>query len=149
MGLERGGGGLEGLCVCVGGGGGQVAKPRRRRGEVSGEVLRRVSAGGGPGGRTAQVAEEGEAEPWLLLHEGAELLQHLHLHPLVELVPGVPMSGLGGTSSVSGRPLEGWLVASRGLAALPRTRGSTLAHGCGREGSGALPLPRAAAVSTG
>ena len=35
------------------------------------------------------------------------------------------------------------------LAALPRTRGSTLAHGCGREGSGALPLPRAAAVSTG
>ena len=35
------------------------------------------------------------------------------------------------------------------LAALPRTRGSALAHGCGREGSGALPLPRAAAVSTG
>ena len=34
------------------------------------------------------------------------------------------------------------------LAALPRTRGSALAHGCGREGSGALPLPRAAAVST-
>jgi len=40
-------------------------------------------------------------------------------------------------------------VASKGLAALPRTRGSTLAHGCGREGSGALPLARAAAVSTG
>ena len=37
------------------------------------------------------------------------------------------------------------MVASKGLAALPRTRGSTLAHGCGREGSGALPLPRAAA----
>ena len=28
-------------------------------------------------------------------------------------------------------------------------RGSALAHGCGREGSGALPLARAAAVSTG
>ena len=40
-------------------------------------------------------------------------------------------------------------MASKGLAALPRTRGSTLAHGCGREGSGALPLARAAAVSTG
>ena len=40
-------------------------------------------------------------------------------------------------------------MASKGLAALPRTRGSTLAHGCDREGSGALPLPRAAAVSTG
>jgi hypothetical protein len=40
-------------------------------------------------------------------------------------------------------------VASKGLGPLPRTRGSTLAHGCGREGSGALPLPRAAAVSTG
>ena len=45
--------------------------------------------------------------------------------------------------------MEGWLVASKGLAALPRTRGSTLAHGCGREGSGALPLPRAAVISTG
>ena len=40
-------------------------------------------------------------------------------------------------------------MASKGLAALPRTRGSALAHGCGREGSVALPLPRAAAVSTG
>ena len=48
-----------------------------------------------------------------------------------------------------GGSLEGWWVASKGLGALPRTRGSTLAHGCGREGSGALPLPRAAAVSTG
>ena len=40
-------------------------------------------------------------------------------------------------------------MASKGLAALPRTRGSILAHGRGREGRGALPLPRAAAVSTG
>ena len=47
-----------------------------------------------------------------------------------------------------GGALEGWWVASKRLAALPRTRGSTLAHGCGKEGSGALPLARAAAVST-
>ena len=40
-------------------------------------------------------------------------------------------------------------MASKGLAALPRRRVSTLAHGCGREGSVALPLARAAAVSTG
>ena len=48
-----------------------------------------------------------------------------------------------------GGPPEGGWVASKGLAALRRTRGSALAHGCGREGGGALPLPRAAAVSTG
>ena len=48
-----------------------------------------------------------------------------------------------------GRPLEGWRAASKGLAALPRRRGSALAHGCGRGGRGALPLPRAAAVWTG
>ena len=36
----------------------------------------------------------------------------------------------------------------KGLAALPRTRGSALAHGCVRSGRGALPLPRVAAVST-
>ena len=40
-------------------------------------------------------------------------------------------------------------MASKRLAALHRTRGSTQARGCGREGRGALPLPRAAAVSTG
>ena len=40
-------------------------------------------------------------------------------------------------------------MASKGQGLLPRTRGSTLAHGCGREGSGALPLPRAAVISTG
>ena len=39
-------------------------------------------------------------------------------------------------------------MASKGLA-LPRRRGSTLAHGCGRGGSGSLPLASAAAVSTG
>ena len=61
----------------------------------------------------------------------------------------VPASGLGRRFSALGGPLEGWRVASKGLGPLPRTRGSTLAHGCGREGSGALPLPRAAAVSTG
>ena len=56
------------------------------------------------------------------------------------------MSGSGRRSAALGGPLEGWRVASKGL---PRRRGSALAHGCGREGSGALPLARAAAVSTG
>ena len=45
--------------------------------------------------------------------------------------------------------MEGWQVASKGLVPLPRRRGSALARGCGKEGSGALPLPRAAAVWTG
>ena len=60
----------------------------------------------------------------------------------------VPVRGLGRRFSALRGPLEGWWVASKGLAALHRKKGSTLAHGCGREGSGALPLPRAAAVST-
>ena len=45
--------------------------------------------------------------------------------------------------------MQGWRVASKGRRPLPRRRGSALALGCGREGSGALPLARAAAVSTG
>ena len=44
--------------------------------------------------------------------------------------------------------MEGWLVASKGLGPLPRRRGSALADGCGRSGIGALPLPRAAVIST-
>ena len=59
------------------------------------------------------------------------------------------MSGLGRRSSVSGQPLAGWRVASKGLGPLPRRRGSALAHGCGRSGRELLPLARAAAVSTG
>ena len=39
-------------------------------------------------------------------------------------------------------------MALKGLGPLPRTRGSALALGCGRGGRGALPLPKAAAVST-
>ena len=46
--------------------------------------------------------------------------------------------------------MEGWRVASKGLGPLPRRRRrGALAHGCGRGGSGALPLPRAALLSTG
>ena len=45
--------------------------------------------------------------------------------------------------------MEGWRVASKGLGPLPRRKGSALARGCGRGGRGALPLARAAAVSTG
>ena len=40
-------------------------------------------------------------------------------------------------------------MASKGLGPLPRNKEGDLGRGCGREGSGALPLPRAAAVSTG
>jgi hypothetical protein len=41
-------------------------------------------------------------------------------------------------------------MASRRLGPLPRIKGrGALGRGCGREGRGALPLPRAAAVSTG
>ena len=40
-------------------------------------------------------------------------------------------------------------MASKGLGPLPRRRGSELARGCGRGGRVALPLARAAAVSTG
>ena len=61
----------------------------------------------------------------------------------------VPVSGLGRRSAALGGPLEGWLVASKGLTALPRRRGSALAHGCGRGGRVVLPLARAAVISTG
>ena len=44
--------------------------------------------------------------------------------------------------------MEGWLVASRRLGPLPRIRWAALGRGCGREGRGALPLPRAAVIST-
>ena len=44
---------------------------------------------------------------------------------------------------------RGCLVASKRLGALPRIKGSALAHGCGRGGRVVLPLARAAAVSTG
>ena len=45
--------------------------------------------------------------------------------------------------------MEGWRVASKRLGALPRIMWAALGRGCGREGSWALPLARAAAVSTG
>ena len=44
--------------------------------------------------------------------------------------------------------MKGWLMASKRLGPLPRMRWATLGRGCGREGSGALPLPRAAAISS-
>ena len=40
-------------------------------------------------------------------------------------------------------------MASKGLGPLRRRMASALAHGCGRGGRVALPLPRAAAVWTG
>ena len=48
-----------------------------------------------------------------------------------------------------GGPLEGWQVALKRLGALPRIRRGAQGRGCGREGSGALLLARAAAISTG
>ena len=47
------------------------------------------------------------------------------------------------------RRLEGWRVASKPLGALSRMRWAALGRGGGREGRGALPLPRAAVISTG
>ena len=40
-------------------------------------------------------------------------------------------------------------MASKGLGPQPRRRTGALAHGCGMGGRVLLPLPRAAAVSTG
>ena len=40
-------------------------------------------------------------------------------------------------------------MASKLLGPLHRMKWAALGRGCGREGSGALPLPRAAAVSAG
>ena len=48
-----------------------------------------------------------------------------------------------------GGALEGLRVASKGLGPLPSIKEGALGRGCGREGSGALPLPRAAVISTG
>ena len=89
--------------------------------------------------RSKQVAARARGRG---LHVGRRPRPHVHARV-------VPVSGLGRRSSVSGRPLEGWLVASKGLAALSRRRGSALAHGCGRSGRVVLPLARAAAISTG
>ena len=59
---------------------------------------------------------------------------------------GVPVRGLARRSAALGRPLEGWRVASKRLGALPRIQRGALGRGCGMEGSGALPLPRAAVI---
>ena len=45
--------------------------------------------------------------------------------------------------------MEGWRVAWKRLGPLARMKWAALGRGCGRKGSGALPLPRTAAVSTG
>ena len=39
-------------------------------------------------------------------------------------------------------------MASKRLGPLPRIKRGALGRGCGREGRGALPLPRAAVIST-
>ena len=56
--------------------------------------------------------------------------------------------GIGAQIRSLGRPLKGWRVASKRLGPLPRIKWAALGRDCGREGSGALQLPRAAAVST-
>ena len=73
----------------------------------------------------------------------ANLLEQVHRPALV------PVSGLGRRFSALGGPLEGLQVALKRLGALPRIRRGAQGRGRGREGSGALLLPRAAAVSTG
>ena len=44
--------------------------------------------------------------------------------------------------------MEGWLVASKRLGALPKAKRGVLGRAWGRKGGGALPLPRAAVIST-
>ena len=73
---------------------------------------------------------------------GAELRV---VHCLAE-VAAVPVSGLERRASVSGRPLEGWRVASKRLRPLPRIGRGALGRGYGGKGSGALPLAWAAGV---
>ena len=48
-----------------------------------------------------------------------------------------------------GRAIGGLAGGFEAAGAAAQDEGGALARGCGREGSGALPLPRAAAVSTG
>ena len=63
-----------------------------------------------------------------------------------------PVSGMGRRpSAMSWRPFEGrdWRTASKGLRPQPTRRTGAVAHGCGMCGRVLLPLPRAAAVSTG
>ena len=62
---------------------------------------------------------------------------------------GVPVSGLVRRFIVLVGRLEGWRVASKRLGALSRIKRDALGRGCGRGGRGALPLPRAAVISTG
>ena len=103
---------------------------------------RRLVAQQRPVGRGARMRgpQEGRVE-----REGAGLLAVVRVVPAAH----VPVSGLGRRFSALGGPLEGWQVALKRLGALPRIRRGAQGRGCGREGSGALLLARAAAVSTG
>ena len=60
----------------------------------------------------------------------------------------MPVSGSARRSAaLGGHWRAGWWLRRAGGAA--QDEGEHPGHGCGREGSAALPLPRAAAVSTG
>ena len=76
--------------------------------------------------------------------------QHLLAQGLVVVARvAVPVSELGHRSAALVGPLEGWLVASKRLGALPKAKRGVLGRAWGRKGGGALPLPRAAVISTG
>ena len=95
--------------------------------------------------RRVDEAEDGEAAA----HDGAQLREEAaEALALLAVHDAVPVCGLGRRSAALEGPLEGWRVALKRLAALPRTRRGAQGRGCGREGSGALPLPRAAVIST-
>ena len=96
--------------------------------------------------RRVDEAEDGEAAA----HDGAQLREEAaEALALLTVHDAVPVCGLGRRSTALGGPLEGWQVALKRLGALPRIRRGAQGRGCGREGSGALLLARAAAVSTG
>ena len=80
--------------------------------------------------------------------EGAEVLLRLVVRLReARAIVLVPVSGLGRRPVAVGGPLESWLVASKRLGELLRITRGALGRGCGREGGGALPRPRAAVIS--
>ena len=128
---------------------------RYRRGEGG---LQQARRGGGGARRELDAAvpghERGDEEVLHAVERREERAAREQAAPLQpdrrgEREEAVPVRGLGRRSAALRGPLEGWWVASKRLGPLPRRRRSALAHGCGRGGRVVLPLPRAAAVSTG
>ena len=127
---------------------------RYRRGEGG---LQQARRGGGGARRELDAAvpghERGDEEVLHAVERREERAAREQAAPLQpdrrgEREEAVPVRGLGRRSAALRGPLEGWWVASKRLGPLPRIRRGALGRGCGREGRGALPLPRAAVISS-